>query len=496
MDQDFSKPQKQSATGVIIMFANNLQKVIRAVALPLIFIVLKSKGNYGIEFILGISFLFLLLLAIYAWFSYQQFSFFLDEDKQEFVINEGIFNKSTLTIQLNKIQQVNINQSLLQQIIGVYSLDIDTAGSEKKEASIKAIDHLTATRLKQRLLSERDPITTTVAVATPKPMLKLSNATLLKVGITSNYGASILLLMGFIFGLIQFFKDYTALFEVETTEIYAELSQGFGFISICFFIGFALIVVLGTNIIRTFIRYFQFQIIRQKGALAISSGLLTRKNTLLTPKKVQLSAYSQNYFQKKLGISNMKVKQAAYGTADEEESKKSHIEIPGCNEPERQDILKMIYDQIPQKGKALIPNYRFLFLQIMLKIVGPSVLSCFFAFAVYQPLQPYLALLIPYAILVLILLYFEYKHHRLYANQGFIIKKSGIWDITEEIIEIHKIQAITSKQYFWHKKADVGHLLLHTAAGVIHFKYGNYSQINNLVNYWLYQLERTKKDWI
>jgi putative membrane protein len=505
MDQNFSKPQKQSATGVIIMFVNGLQKVIRAIALPIIFIIIKSKGAYQIELILGIALLVSVLLALYAWLSYHNFSFFLDEDKQEFVINEGVFNKSTLTIQLNKIQQVNINQSLLQQIIGVYSLDIDTAGSEKKEASIKAIDHLTATRLKQRLLSERDHAATAsitgendtceITLASVKPMLKLSNATLLKVGLTSNYGASILLLMGFIFGLIQFFKDYTAAFEVETNEIYAAVSHGFGLISICLFIGFALIVVLGTNIIRTFFRYFQFKIIRQKGALAISSGLLTRKNTLVTPRKVQLSAYSQNYFQKKLGILNMKVKQAAYGTADEEESKKSHIEIPGCNELERDDILKMIYPLIPAKGKALVPNYRFLFLQIMLKIAIPSTLVCGFAFAIYQPLQSYLALLIPYAVLVSIMLYFEYKHHRLYAVEGFIIKKSGIWDIEEEIIETHKIQAITSKQYFWHKNADVGHLLLHTAAGIIHFKYGNYTQINNLVNYWLYQVERTKKDW-
>lgn len=505
MDQDFSKPQKQSATGVIIMFANSLQKVIRAIAFPIILIIVKSKGTFGIGLILGVSLMILLLLALYAWFSYQKFSFFLDEDKAEFVINEGIFNKSTLTIQLNKIQQVNINQSLLQQIIGVYSLDIDTAGSEKKEASIKAIDHLTATRLKQRLLSERDQVgalndtNETATLPNPNlltPMLKLSNSTLLKVGITSNYGASILLLMGFMFGLIQFFKDYTAAFEVETNEIYSTVSQGFGLISVCFFIAFALIMVLGTNIIRTFLRFFEFKIFRQKGTLAISSGLFTRKNTLVTPRKVQLSAYSQNYFQKKLGILNIKVKQAAYGTADEEESKKSHIEIPGCNGSERDDILKMIYSQIPTKGKALIPNYRFLFLQIMLKIVIPSALFCWVAFAFYRPLQAYLILLIPYASFVCVLLYFEYKHHRLYASRGFIIKKSGIWDIEEEIIETHKIQAITSKQYFWHKKADVGHLLLHTAAGVIHFKYGNYSQIKNLINYWLYQVESTKKDWI
>jgi putative membrane protein len=502
--QDFTEPRKQSASGIIVMFVNSLQKVVRAIALPILFIIIKSKdsGNLALIIITGLV-LLTVVLAAFAYIRYQKFSFFLDEEKQEFVINEGVFNKSTLTIQLNKIQQVNINQSLLQQMIGVFSLDIDTAGSEKKEASIKAIDHATATLLKQRLLSKDAAAEHTISDGSgkadstpdPSPLLKLSSSTLFKVGITSNYGASLLLITGFLFGLIQLFRDYTSAFEIQRSQIDQVLNRGFNFFSVCFLIALALIIILGTNIIRTFIKYFNFQILRQKRALAVSSGLFTRNNILLKPNKVQLSAYSQNYFQKKFNLLNMKIKQAAYDTADKEESKKTAIEIPGCNQAERDEVLKMIYQQLPSKGISLLPNYRFIFLQVMIWIIIPFLISLWVGLSFYPPLRQYFILAVPYAITVGIMLYFEFKRHRIYVNQNFIIKRSGIWDVEHEIIEPHKIQAITAKQYFWHKKADVGHLILHTAAGVIHFKYGNYTQINRMVNFWTYQVESGKKDW-
>ena len=501
MDHDFSKPQKQSASGIIIMFADTLQKVIRAAALPLLFIFIKSGGQHTWAVVSG-SIALILILAVFAYIRYVKFTFFLDEDKQEFIINKGVFSRTTLTIQLNKIQQVNINQSLLQQMIGVYSLDIDTAGSDKKEASIKAVDHTTATLLRQKLLS-RDTSTTesgqlaaSEAESVMPPFLKLSNFTLLKVGITSNYGASIALLTGFIFGLFELIKDYNSAFEIEENQLSQAFSRGFSVFSLCFLLIAALVLILGTNIIRTFIKYFDFKIIKQKRALTVSSGLFTKHNTLLKPDKVQLSAYSQNYFQKKLGMLNIKVKQASYSSADEEDEKKSAVEIPGCDETERDEILKMILDHIPAKGKPLLPNYRFLFLRIILCIVLP-LLAIFLLGSFFLPvIKPHFVLAVPYLFIVVTLLYFEYKHHRLYTNDNFVIKRSGIWDIEHEIIEPHKIQAITAKQYFWHKKADVGHLTIHTAAGVIHFKYGNYTHIKNLVNYWIYKVESSKKDWM
>lgn len=502
--QDFSIPRKQSAAGIVVMFLNTLQKVVRAIALPILFVAIKGRDSSHMPVfmtaVVAGSVLLIGLLAVFAYIRYQKFSFFLDEEKQEFVINEGVFNKSTLSIQLSKIQQVNINQSLLQQIIGVYSLEIDTAGSEKKEVSIKAIDQLTAVELKQRLLSK----TSVHEISSPdneaaeqhtSPFLSLSIPTLLKVGITTNYGASFLLLGGFIIGLIQFFKDYNSAFEIESNQVEQLLNRGVTFFSVCILILSGLALVLLTNIVRTMLRYFNFQIIRQNNALAISSGLFTRKNVLLKPNKVQLSAWSQNYFQQKFDLINVKIKQASYDTADKEEYKKTDIEIPGCDVTELNQILKMVYQQVPSTGIPLIPNYRFIFLQVMLKIILPIMVFLGIGLSLHPPVRQYLILALPYAILVGIMLYFEFKRHRLYVNNNFIIKRSGIWDVEHEIIEAHKIQAITAKQYFWHKKADVGHLMLHTAAGVIHFKYGNYTKINRMVNYWTYKIESSKKSW-
>lgn len=500
---DFTEPRKQSASGIIVLFLNSFIKTIRAVFFPLLFVIVKANNTerFGLYLLLGFVMLSV-ILAIFSYLRYHKFTFFLNEEKEEFVINEGIFNRTTLSIQLNKIQQVNINQSLIQRFIGVYSLDIDTAGSEKKEASIKAIDHETATLLKLRLLSRErdttvsvnDAVSMTVPEAKPA-MLKLSMNTLFKIGVTSNYGASILLITGFIFGVMQLFKDYTDLFEVEGAQISAAIKSGFTLISLGILLLMGLMLILTTNIIRTILKYFNFEMIRQNKALAISSGLFSKHNTLLKPNKVQISAYSQNYFQKKLDLLNMNIRQASFNEANTEEGKKTDIEIPGCNETERDEVLRMIFNELPEKGLESAPDYRFLLLQCMMKIVFPTALFIVVGL-VHEPYRAYYWLILPYVAAVGTLLYFAFKHHRLYVNDTFIIKKSGIWDITHEILEPHKIQAITAKQYFWHKKADVGHLIVHTSGGVIQFKYGNYTRIRQLVNYWMYQAASSEKDWM
>ncbi|WP_342328738.1 PH domain-containing protein [Pedobacter sp. FW305-3-2-15-E-R2A2] len=501
MGTDFSEPKRQSAAGVAVIFADHLQRSIRVLVFPIILLLVRAKGMNHWYLIAGFL-VFLCILIIYSYLSYLRFSFFLDEEKQEFVIQKGVLSKEHISIRLDKIQQVNINQSLIQRIIGVYSLDIDTAGSDKKEASIKAIDHQTATILRERLLNRDIPDATAEKSTNehsspPEPLLKLSTSTLFKVGLTSNYGASVALLMGFIFAIMETLKNYTEAFQLEENPIKALSTEGLNLISICTLLFFALLIVLGTNILRNFIKYFDFEVVKKKAVLAITSGLFEKKHTLLKPARVQISSYSQNYFQKKLDLLNMKFKQASFDSADEDDkdNKKHDIEIPGCDENERDELLKMIFEGIPQKESTFIPNYRFLFLTIMLKVVIPIAFFLLIGWVLPQ-LRSYFWWIIPYAILVVIMLYFEFAHHRLYLSKDFIIKKSGIWDVEHQLMEPHKIQGITTKQYFWHKKANIGHLVLHTAAGTIHFKYGNYAEIRRMANYWLYYIESGKKDWM
>ena len=499
---DFSQPQRQSSIGVLVMFFYTLQQFIRALWPMLVIWVFKFDEINKLYLGLGASAL-IVLIGVVSYLKYLNFTFFLDEENEEFIITEGILNKSKTTIQLNKIQQVNINQSLIQKFVGVYALDVDTAGSSKKEGSIKAISHQLALELKARLLenerkivsSDAESVPSIVAEASPEehPFIKISFLTLLKVGITSNYLRSFGLLILFVSTLYENLSNFIEddVFEDQNLDNYFDdnaILQGILILATLLFTA-----VLIVNLVRVIFKYFDYKIAKQKGSLLLSFGLLNTKSTIIKPEKVQITTVTQNYFQKKMDIREIKIKQA---TSGEPEEKKSAIEIPGCSELERDQILKLLFKSIPEKGAMLKPNFRKLVFSVFTTIVLP--LSVYFAFAEWiEPEAFEFVYLVPiYALFIGLLLYFSFGNYRLFISDHFIIKQSGAWDIENEIIEPGKIQAITTSQLFWHKKADIGSIILHTAGGNVAFQLGDFSRIKNYVNLWLYEIETSDSNWM
>jgi putative membrane protein len=92
--------------------------------------------------------------------------------------------------------------------------------------------------------------------------------------------------------------------------------------------------------------------------------------------------------------------------------------------------------------------------------------------------------------------FFIFKNNRLFINDDFIILQRGAWDVSNEIIEPSKIQAITVSQLFWHKNINIGSLTLHTAGGNIAFQLGNFTAIKQYVNLWLYEIETSDSNWM
>ncbi|MBO9672321.1 MAG: PH domain-containing protein [Sphingobacteriaceae bacterium] len=501
MDNDFSKPQRESAFGIIIMGAHTLIKIVKASFFLFIIAFVKMSSTSFIYLIMSILAI-ILISFVFAYLSYLKFTFFLDKEKQEFVVNKGIFNRDQVIIQLDKIQQVNINQNILQKIIGVYGLKIDTAGAHGEEVSIKAIDETSAYNLKEHLLNSKNVTEVPSETihephkAEEAPFLRISTWTLFKVGLTSNYGQSLALLTAFFYTLIYEGRQLFDAFKINKDEIQNAITGMLTIVTVFILIACLLIVLLIINLVRTFYKYFELEISEHKNTLLLSSGLIAKKNTLISPNKVQITKYSQNYFQKKMNMLNMSLKQAHFG-----QSKKGHemqgntLEIPGCNAGERDELLKMILGKSPLRGKTFIPDWRFLNLPIFFKLILPIVAFLIMAFNIPE-VKPYISAAIVYFMAGILMIYISYRRHRISVSQDFIIKTSGIWDISNEIVAPNKIQAITTFQYPWHKGVDVGHLTLHTAAGQIHFKYGNYTAIKQLVNYWLYQVECKNENWM
>ncbi|WP_338644910.1 PH domain-containing protein [Flavobacterium sp. KS-LB2] len=504
MSADFSQPQRQSSIGILVMFFYTLQQYARALWPMIVIWIFKFDEVNKLYFFLGMLTIFV-SIGVVSYLKYLNFTFFLDAENEEFIITDGVFNKTKTAIQLRKIQQVNINQSFIQKLVSVYELDVDTAGSNKKEGAIKAISHELALELKFRLL-ENEAIKSVIGnektsleeteqklFEAAHPFIKISFLSLLKVGITSNYGRSIALLVIFFSTIYENFQNFGDESNVYKEKVGSYIDKNLVLQTILTSIVLLFVVVLVVNVIRTVFRYYDYKITRQKGSLLLSFGLLNTKSTIIKPEKVQITTVKRNYFQKKMGILELKIKQA---TSGEKEERKSLIEIPGCSETERDSILRLLFHKIPEKGLMLQPNFRKLIFSVFLSIGLPLFGFLGIGYWLEPMIFEYPYVVPIYIAFIGLVQYFKFKNNRLFIHENFIIKQSGAWDISNDIIEPSKIQAITTSQLFWHKKLNIGSITLHTAGGNIAFQLANYSIVKQQVNLWLYEIETSDSNWM
>ncbi len=495
---DFSQPQRQSLPGILVMFANSLQKTVRALWPMLLIWLVKFDSLNKLVFFGSVAGV-VLIIAIISYLQYLFFTFHIDEENGEFVIQKGVLNKTRITIQLHKIQQVNINQSLIQRIVGVHKLEIDTAGSDKKEASISAISHDLATILKERLINHSQQETSDFTDENrediiPISFIKIGLPSLIKIGFTSNYIKSFALIFVFFTTIIENLQQLNTevIDEDKVTNYLDTLPIIYSFLLVVgFFIGLILVV----NLVRTILKYFDFTIQKSKQAIILSYGLLSTKNTLLNPNKVQKIKVTQNYFQKKLDVTTIGIHQASSDVQKVKE--KDQIEVPGCTENERDAILKLLLGQLPQKGKMYLPNWRKLAVNSFLFLLLPIVITLFLnqitEFVTWKEWIFYTSI---FTFFTSILLWYSFKNYRLFVSNEFVIKQNGAWDIDTTIIEPYKIQAIETQQFFWQKATNIGSVTLSTAGGTVSFTTGNFTEIKQLVNYWLYEVETWEKGWM
>ncbi len=503
MTPNFHLPQKQSGLGIVVLFVEFTIKLFRAMLFPaIIFLVRGSWSSLGVMALILLS--IFLLAFINAFLSYKYLSFYIDADKKELILRKGFLNKEQITIKLEKIQQVNLNQNFVQKILDLYAVQIDTAGGDSAEVSLKALEEPVALALKAALLenqSEQQEIladspvdlnnTTTEAKSN---FIKLDFPTLFKIGISSNYRSSIAILLGFLITMANQIQEWRELIQNEE-ETQTGFKEFLPLLSTGLFFFIAFILLIGIHVFRTFYKFSNFEISLRNQALHLSSGLFNRKSTHLRPRNVQITAVSQNYFQKLLGFFQIQLKQAnGIKQSEKEEARQSNLEIPGASPAEKEIILDLVFKDQPHTNLSLSANFRYMYFPILLYILIPlSILAGWNYFN--ENLGKYNLLAIPYVLLCLWMIYRSYKNHQLGLSEHFIILQTGAWDVTEHMLLPEKIQSLDAYQYLWHKALNIGHLNIHTAGGTLRFRFGNFSDIQELKNYWLYKVEQSARDW-
>ena len=497
MDTQFQEPQRQSKIGIVVMFADTIQKTARAFW-PLLVVYLFKLESINKLYISLVAICIFALMAIVAYLKYLNFRFYVDAAREELIVSHGILNKTKTVIQLAKIQQVNITQNLLQRIINVYTLEVETAGASTSEAKIKALSQTSATMLKSQLLNfqsatvEDDELKQKDSLQ-KETFMTIGFISIIKVGITSNYLKTMSLLLAFGVTIYDNLMQFAENQVIDEQQIDSYLNKSIGLQLTIILVTIGIFLILVINVVTILLKYFNFTIIKENNSLLLSYGLLKTKSTLIKPSRVQIASISQNFFQKKMSLFQIKIRQALGGNA---ENSKSILEIPGCDRAESQAIMKMLFDSTEEHPLKLIPNWRKLAFTLFIFIGIPALTYLAFYFNTKQNIDNFGIIIPLYIFTVLLISYFSYKNYHLEIGAETIIRQSGAWDVEKERVDIQKIQAITTSQRFWHKSLDLGSITIHTAAGNLSFTLGNYTLLQNSVNRWIYQIENSNSNWM
>ena len=262
----FSNPRRQSLLGVVVYLVKNGRALLSA------FIVLWATSDKipAPQWVLitGIVLIVLLILVL----SYLQFlNFTFHIENNELIVKSGVLFKERRIIPFERIQSVHTHQNLVQQILNVTALKVDSAGSKGKELEIPALDQATANALQAELknapqssASINEPRSKAEAVETPAheeriPLLRLDILDLLKIGLTENHIRSGLLAVAVVYGYYSQYSEYVGDYVDTDVENYLPEVMRMGFVLVIAGAGIFLIASVVLSLINTFLRYFDFR---------------------------------------------------------------------------------------------------------------------------------------------------------------------------------------------------------------------------------------------
>ncbi len=242
-------------------------------------------------------------------------------------IKQGLFVRRSRSLAVHRIDHIDTEQSLLARRLGVVRLDIQTEGGSASEAILPALSLEAAERIRafvrsakrQAGATDQEPYEAAAAsvsaerdeAAEPQPLYAITPRDILLEGATT-FGLGFLLSGGF---LAQRYlrrlapegaSSWAASFRHWLESVASESPIELLLLSAGILIAVLLLAWL-VNLARAWLRFHGFRVVRQSGQLLITSGLLTRRQTSVSPGKAQAVRIHMTALRRWFGLFRMSV---------------------------------------------------------------------------------------------------------------------------------------------------------------------------------------------
>lgn len=493
---DFYQPSRQSPKGILVIFALNTVKFIRRFFVLFVAFGLSLSKKESFSFlsttnltliILGIF----LVIFVFAILKYLNFKFHLVED--EFHLSAGIINKDATIIPKSKIQNVYIKQNFIQQLINVVSLTIETAGDDKAEIEINALDRTTALDLKKQLFRRTQGVDPNLVGQSSQNNMffKASVMRLFLEGISQNHIKSLLVIVSFLFGLYHEFEKYLQDFGISDRLISSVNFETGSFLNLIlaniFIVILAILVSIVFSVLNTFVSNFNLEVVENNETLEINKGLFNKFSLILTPVKIQNIIVKTNRLKQYLGLHTVSIKQAMVN-----KKQQRNFKVVALEKPQVLLLIQKIFTRYNGEGTYKKPNIYYKRLLIWR--------SSFFG--ALSNIPAFLILgnsfwLINSVIITWIVLFvhFTYKKASYQITEEYLTVNGGFIDRVRNISELHKIQSVELKQSIFQKRKKIASLYIATASNQVKIPYITEDTAKSIHDYLLFKIESAGRDW-
>ncbi len=284
--------------------------------------------------------------------------------QEELVIHSGILFRKERRIPLERIQDLNIHQTLVRRWLGLASVKLTTAGAETEEAILDVLGLTDAEELRHEVTafhssnSAQDSERLEGGAPQQEILCQLGWRELAIGGLTSNLVAGLGAVLG-AFLYLNYFQAWDTgkydgyiekAIERQTNKIESFLPMGSVVVQIIDFFFFSgslgkalLFAIVGAcgSIVSFVLRYHGFQLTRSQAVTSRIYGLLTVRRTSLPQNRIQAIKIDEGFLRRWFGLAAIRADTAGDRKEIDENNKRDLLVPVSSREQANEIVLKL-----------------------------------------------------------------------------------------------------------------------------------------------------------
>lgn len=445
-----------------------------SVAFTLLFLVVSGSSLLGgaVGQLVGVAVVGLAVVALLAYevAHWQRYEYAVTADT--FDIRSGVFRRRNREIPVDRIQNVDISRNVVQRLLGIAAVDLETAGGGATEAAVRYVAFGEAKRI-QRVLAARkrdadasaEAEEEETAAETPESsdrdrdaesdelLFDLSSRELALVGLFSFdlRTPGLVLFVGY--GLL-------------TSRGLGPLPSGDGVALVAVVVAVGLLLVGFSWIagaVSAVLNYYGFRLTRVGDELQYERGLLRRYDGSIPLDKVQTLTVADDPLKRRFGYATLYVETAGYAPGGDDRGSQAAVPVA-----RRERVLSLVEelegvapDPVERPPRRVRQRYAARYL------VGIAVVVAA-AFGVERTVLPGLAWFAPVALLVLVPVaaHLKWRHrgHALAANH--VVTRNGVLRRQTKIVPYYRVQTVIDSRSIFQRRWSLGTVTADTAGSL------------------------------